>query len=76
MSQENKQVSFQEYIGAKRNQIVLAYDGAKEIALRNFDDLTIKLAEQYQVAESLKTTKDANPVEPKSVKDKSRNKKN
>ena len=43
--QQPKEVSYQEYVGSKRNQIVLAYDQAKEIALRNFDDMAQKLAE-------------------------------
>ena len=74
MSQE-KQVSFQEYIGVKRGQIVLAYDGAKEIALKNFDEIVTKFAEQLQVVEALKNVSKPNPVVPKVVKDKTRNKK-
>jgi len=74
MSQE-KQVSFQEYIATRRGQIVLAYDGAKEIALRNFDEMVGKLAEQLQIVEALKSASKPNPVTPKVVKDKNRNKK-
>lgn len=77
MAQEQpKQVSFQEYIGGLRNQIVLSYDGSKEIALKSFDDVTSKLIEYIQQVEALKQQKDApEPVVPKVVKDKSRNKK-
>lgn len=46
MSKDDKQqITFEQYISTMRNQIVLAYDGAKEVALRNFDDLTKKFVE-------------------------------
>ncbi|KKM94111.1 hypothetical protein LCGC14_1201620 [marine sediment metagenome] len=73
MSQEK--VSFQEYVGARRNQIVLAYDGAKETALKYFDDIAQKWGEQLQINEAMKKTLEKNPVTPKVEKDKSRNKK-
>jgi hypothetical protein len=44
---EQSQMTFEQYISTMRNQIVLSYDGAKEVALRNFDDLTKKFAELY-----------------------------
>lgn len=77
MSKEQpRQISFQEYIGGSRNQIVLAYDGAKEIALKNFDDLTTKFIEQIQLVESLKAQAESKiPVETIVDVDKSRNKK-
>jgi len=52
--QERPQISLQEYISRSRNQIVLAYDGAKEIALKGFDDLTSKYVEALQTIEKLK----------------------
>jgi len=45
MSQENQSVTFEQYIATLRNQIIISYDGAKETALRNFDDLAKRLAE-------------------------------
>lgn len=59
MSKDDKQqITFEQYISTLRNQIVLAYDGAKEVALRNFDDLTKKFVEslsnQQQASESQK----------------------
>ncbi len=59
MSKDDKQqITFEQYISTLRNQIVLAYDGAKEVALRNFDDLTKKFVEslsnQQQTSESAK----------------------
>ncbi len=65
MSQQEKQVSFQEYVQTKRSQIVLAYDGAKEIALKNFDDMVNKFAEQLQLVEALKKASSKKIVEPK-----------
>lgn len=44
---ENKEMSLQQYITAMRNQIILSYDNAKEIALRNFDEVSKKMAEVY-----------------------------
>jgi len=46
MSEDQKQMSFKDYYQIMRNQIILAYDGAKEIALRNFDDMAKKLEEK------------------------------
>jgi len=43
-----------EYVGILRNQIVLAYDGSKEIALKNFDDITKRLVDQLQINLDLK----------------------
>ena len=40
-------MSLQQYITAMRNQIILSYDNAKEIALRNFDEVSKKMAEVY-----------------------------
>jgi hypothetical protein len=59
MSKDDKQqITFEQYISTMRNQIVLAYDGAKEVALRNFDDLTKKFVEsisnQQQASEPQK----------------------
>jgi len=55
---EKQQITFEQYISTLRNQIVLAYDGAKEVALRNFDDLTKKFVEsisnQQQASEPQK----------------------
>jgi hypothetical protein len=55
MSKDDKQqITFEQYISTMRNQIVLAYDGAKEVALRNFDDLTKKFVESTQKKEEKK----------------------
>ena len=58
MTQEQpKQVSLQEYVGNLRNTTVIAYDQAKEVALRAIDDLTAKLIEQMQQNEVNKVDK-------------------
>jgi hypothetical protein len=59
MSQQPQEVSFQEYVGMKRNQIVLAYEQAKEIATKNYDDIVQKLAQ-----EMLKSATPATPEKP------------
>lgn len=45
---ENKEVTLQQYVSTLRNQIIISYDNAKEIALRNFDDMATKLAQHLQ----------------------------
>ncbi len=80
MSQQQEQkpqeVSFAEYINIKRNEIVLAYDQSKERALRNFDDVSNKLAQVMQENQKLNAPKKPTPEQtPKVEKDKSRNKK-
>lgn len=57
MAQEQKQMSFQEYVGNLRNSTVIAYDQAKEVALRAIDDLTAKLIDQVQKNEASKSDK-------------------
>ena len=54
MAEQESSVSFQEYVSIKRNQIIIAYDNSKEIALRNFDDIVKKLGEQMRINEGLK----------------------
>lgn len=46
-------MSLSEYVTVLRNQIVLSYDGSKEIAIKNFDDITKKLVEQIQANQAL-----------------------
>jgi len=46
-------MSFTDYVTVLRNQIVLSYDGAKELALKNFDDITKRLIEQIQANQAL-----------------------
>lgn len=57
-------MSFSDYITVLRNQIVLSYDGAKEIALKNFDDITKKLVEQIQANQALQQPKEDPIVTP------------
>lgn len=45
MSEEQKSISFEEFYRMNRNNIILAYDGAKEIALKAFDQMAQKLSE-------------------------------
>jgi len=44
---EPQNLTLEQYISALRNQIVLSYDSAKEVALRNFDDVSKKFGELY-----------------------------
>ncbi len=65
MSKEQKQppMSFSDYIAVLRNQIVLSYDGAKEIALKNYDDITKRLLEQIRANQALQAkTKETSPL--------------
>ena len=53
MSEEPQQnLTLEQYISTLRNQIVLSYDGAKEVALRNFDDMSKKFGELYNKAQA------------------------
>lgn len=63
MSQEQKQVTLQEFVGQLRANIILSYDGAKEQALKSFDQVTQKLAESMQLNESLKKSIEAKETE-------------
>ena len=53
MSEQPQQnLTLEQYISTLRNQIVLSYDGAKEVALRNFDDMSKKFGELYNKAQA------------------------
>jgi Ethanolamine utilization protein EutJ (predicted chaperonin) len=52
MSEEPQNLTLEQYVSALRNQIVLSYDGAKEVALRNFDDMSKKFGELYNKAQA------------------------
>ena len=39
---EQQNLTLEQYVSTLRNQIVLSYDSAKEVALRNFDDISKK----------------------------------
>lgn len=47
MSEEPQNLTLEQYVSTLRNQIVLSYDSAKEVALRNFDDMSKKFGELY-----------------------------
>ena len=57
-------MSFSDYVTVLRNQIVLSYDGAKEVALKNFDDVTKRLVEQIQANQALRQPKEDPIVTP------------
>lgn len=60
---EQPPMSFSDYIAVLRNQIVLSYDGAKEIALKNYDDITKRLLEQIRANQALQSkTKEEPPL--------------
>jgi len=65
MSEGQRRVTFQEWVGQLRGQIILAYDGSKEIALKNFDLMTTKFAEQMQINEVLKKSMEKTVKVPK-----------
>ena len=44
---EQQNLTLEQYVSTLRNQIVISYDGAKEVALRNFDDISKKFGELY-----------------------------
>jgi phage anti-repressor protein len=44
---EQQNLTLEQYVSTLRNQIVLSYDSAKEVALRNFDDMSKKFGELY-----------------------------
>ena len=47
MSDQSQNLTLEQYVSTLRNQIVLSYDSAKEVALRNFDDVSKKFGELY-----------------------------
>ncbi len=67
--EEQKSISFREYYQILRNQIIIAADGAKELALKNFDDIAKKLDEQLTINEQNKKQGEknvaANPTDKK-----------
>lgn len=66
MSVQPREVTFAEFYRTYRGQIVLAYDGAKELALKNFDDIAQKLQEALLEIDKLKhNTETPVVVEPK-----------
>ena len=53
MSEQAQQnITLEQYVSTLRNQIVLSYDSAKEVALRNFDDVSKKFGELYNKAQA------------------------
>jgi len=52
MSEEPQNLTLEQYVSTLRNQIVLSYDSAKEVALRNFDDVSKKFGELYNKAQA------------------------
>ena len=44
---EQQNLTLEQYVSTLRNQIVLSYDSAKEVALKNFDDISKKFGELY-----------------------------
>ena len=53
MSEEPQQnLTLEQYVSTLRNHIVLSYDSAKEVALRNFDDVSKKFGELYNKAQA------------------------
>ena len=58
MSEEPQQnLTLEQYVSTLRNQIVLSYDSAKEVALRNFDDMSKKFGELYKQKKKHKPNK-------------------
>ena len=49
---EQQNLTLEQYVSTLRNQIVLSYDSAKEVALRNFDDVSKKFGELYVKAQA------------------------
>ena len=50
---EQQNLTLEQYVSTLRNQIVLSYDSAKEVALRNFDDMSKKFGELYNKAQAV-----------------------
>ena len=62
-TQQQPPMSFTDYVSILRNQIVLSYDSSKEIALKNFDDITKRLVEQIQANQALQEkSKESKPL--------------
>ena len=49
---EQQNLTLEQYVSTLRNQIVLSYDSAKEVAIRNFDDISKKFGELYIKAQA------------------------
>ena len=68
---EQQNLTLEQYVSTLRNQIVLSYDSAKEVALRNFDDMSKKFGELYnkaQAEEKAKSEQKPQVTEPKKGK--------
>jgi|TARA_B110000285_G_scaffold83017_1_gene95514 hypothetical protein len=68
---EQQNLTLEQYVSTLRNQIVLSYDSAKEVALRNFDDMSKKFGELYnkaQAEEKAKAEQKPQVTEPKKGK--------
>jgi len=68
---EQQNLTLEQYVSTLRNQIVLSYDSAKEVALRNFDDISKKFGELYnkaQAEEKAKAEQKPQVTEPKKGK--------
>ena len=59
---EQPPMSFSDYIAVLRNQIILSYDGAKEVALKNYDDITKRLLEQIRANQALQANANKTPL--------------
>ncbi len=44
---QGKELTLEQYVSTLRNQIVLSYDSAKELALKNYDDISKRFAEAH-----------------------------
>lgn len=51
------ELPFNELYKIMRGQIILSYDNAKEIALKHFDDMAGRFADQLEINEKAKQTK-------------------
>ena len=51
--QPQKKMTFVEYIGVLRSQIILVHEQAKELSLKHFDDIVQKLDGYMKINESL-----------------------
>ena len=65
---EQQNLTLEQYVSTLRNQIVLSYDSAKEVALKNFDDISKKFGELYIKAQQAQAEQKPQVTEPKKGK--------
>ena len=49
MSEQKQELTLEQYIQVLRNQIVISHESAKEVSLKNFDDMAKRFSDTHNV---------------------------